>query len=151
MAFRLSCPTACGIFLDQRWNLCPLHQQVDSLPLDHQGSPTTILKGKCLPHTAWSIFILKFFIHLKFKCNSVCVCVCVCVCERACALFVAPWTATRQAPLSVGFSRQEYYRVGCHFLLQGIFLTQGSNPHLLSLLHWQVDSLPLVSLGRPQM
>ena len=32
--------------------------------------------------------------------------------------------------------------VGCHFLLQGIFLTQGSNPHLLCLLHWQVDSLP---------
>ena len=28
--------------------------------------------------------------------------------------------------------------VGCHFLLQGIFLTQGSN---LSLLHWQADSL----------
>ena len=30
--------------------------------------------------------------------------------------------------------------VGCHFLLQGIFLTQGSNP---SLLYWQVDSVPL--------
>ena len=30
--------------------------------------------------------------------------------------------------------------VGCHFLLQGIFLTQGSNLHLL---HWQVGSLPL--------
>ena len=30
--------------------------------------------------------------------------------------------------------------VGCHFLLQGIFLTQGSNPHLLCLLHWQADS-----------
>ena len=30
--------------------------------------------------------------------------------------------------------------VGCHFLLQGIFLTQGLN---LCLLHWQVDSLPL--------
>ena len=30
--------------------------------------------------------------------------------------------------------------VGCCFLLHGIFLTQGSNP---SLLHWQVDSLPL--------
>ena len=26
---------------------------------------------------------------------------------------------------------------GCHFLLQGIFLTQGSNPHLLHLLLWQ--------------
>ena len=35
-------------------------------------------------------------------------------------------------------------RVGCHFLLQGIFLTQGLNPHLL---HWQADSLPLSHLG----
>ena len=34
--------------------------------------------------------------------------------------------------------------VGYHFLLQGIFLTQGSNPCLLCLLHWQVGSLPLV-------
>ena len=31
--------------------------------------------------------------------------------------------------------------VGCHFLLQGIFLTQGLNSCLLLLLHWQVDSL----------
>ena len=28
---------------------------------------------------------------------------------------------------------------GCHFLLQGIFPTQGLNPHLL---HWQAGSLP---------
>ena len=28
-------------------------------------------------------------------------------------------------------------------LLQGIFLTQESNPNLLHLLYWQVDSLPL--------
>ena len=32
---------------------------------------------------------------------------------------------------------------GCHSLLQGIFLTQGSNPRLLRLLHWQADSFPL--------
>ena len=38
--------------------------------------------------------------------------------------------------------------VGCHFLLQGIFLTQGSNP---SLLHSQVDSLPLSHLGSPPL
>ena len=37
--------------------------------------------------------------------------------------------------------------VGCHFLLQGIFLTQGSNPSLLCLLCWQADSLPLSHLG----
>ena len=32
--------------------------------------------------------------------------------------------------------------VGCHFLLQGIFLTQGLNPCLLCRLHWQADSWP---------
>ena len=38
--------------------------------------------------------------------------------------------------------------VGCHFLFQGIFPTQGSNLRLLCLLHWQADSLPLASLGK---
>ena len=33
----------------------------------------------------------------------------------------------------------------------GIFLTQGSNPHLLYLLHWQVGSLPLASPEKPNM
>ena len=39
---------------------------------------------------------------------------------------------------------------GCHFLLQGIFLTQGSNPCLLRLLHWQTSSLLLALPGKPQ-
>ena len=39
--------------------------------------------------------------------------------------------------------------VGCHALLQGIFLTQGSNPHLLRLLYRQVISLPLAPPGKP--
>ena len=30
---------ACGIFLDQGSNPCPLHWQVESQPLDHQESP----------------------------------------------------------------------------------------------------------------
>ena len=33
--------------------------------------------------------------------------------------------------------------MSCHALLQGIFLTQRSNPCLLCLLHWQAGSLPL--------
>ena len=37
----------------------------------------------------------------------------------------------------------------CHFLLQGIFLTQGSKPCLLCLLHWQMDSLPAELPGKP--
>ena len=39
--------------------------------------------------------------------------------------------------------------VDCHALLQGIFLTQRLNLHLLGLLHWQLGSLPLVPRGRP--
>ena len=39
--------------------------------------------------------------------------------------------------------------VGCHALLQQIFLTQELNPHVLHLLHWQVGSLPRASPGKP--
>ena len=39
--------------------------------------------------------------------------------------------------------------VSCHFLLQRVFPTQGSNRHLLHLQHWQLDSLPLQHLGSP--
>ena len=42
-------------------------------------------------------------------------------------------------------------RVDCHFLLEGIFLTQGLNPHPMHLLHLQVDSLPLCHLGSPSI
>ena len=58
-------------------------------------------------------------------------------------LCVSLWTIAYQVPLSMGFSRQEYWS-GCHFLLQGIFLTQGSN---WGYLHWQVYSLPLSHQG----
>ena len=42
-------------------------------------------------------------------------------------LFVTPWTVARQAHLFMGFSWQDF-GVGCHFIFQGIFLNQGSNP-----------------------
>ena len=51
-----------------------------------------------------------------------------------CALSVAC-----KASLSMELSRQNT-EAGCHFFLQGIFPTQGSNPHLLQ---WQAYSLPL--------
>ena len=37
--------------------------------------------------------------------------------------------------------------MGCHALFQGIFPTQGSNPHLLSLLHCRWILYPLSHLG----
>ena len=45
-------------------------------------------------------------------------------------LFVTLWTVALQAPLSMGFSIKNT-GVGCHALLQGIFLTQGLNLCLL--------------------
>ena len=39
--------------------------------------------------------------------------------------------------------------MGCHFLFQGIFPTQGLNLHLFHLLHWQAGSLPLAPSGKP--
>ena len=52
-----------------------------------------------------------------------------------------------QAPLSMGFSRQEYWsELPC--LPPGIFLTQGWNPHLLGLLLWQEGSVPLAPPGQ---
>ena len=58
-----------------------------------------------------------------------------------------PWTVAHQAPLSMGFSRQEYWS-GWTCPPQGIFPTQGSNPHLLCFLHWQAGSLSLAPPGK---
>ena len=49
----------------------------------------------------------------------------------------------------LGFSPWDSPGMGCHALLQQIFLTQGLNPCLLCLLYQQMGSLPLVPPGRP--
>ena len=53
-------------------------------------------------------------------------------------LSATSWAVAHQASLSMGFSREEY-RVDIYSLLQGIFLTQGSN---LGLLHCRQILLP---------
>ena len=58
-----------------------------------------------------------------------------------------PWTVAHQAPPS-RVSPGKNTGVGCHVLLQGIFHTQGLNPHLLHLLHCQTSSLPLALPGK---
>ena len=76
--------------------------------------------------------------------------VCVCMLSLfSCVPFLAnTQTIAHQVPLSVGFSRQEYWS---RFPRPppGDFPNQGSNPHLLPYLHWQVCSLPLVPRGKP--
>ena len=77
-------------------------------------------------------------------------------------LFATPWTVACQPPLSTG----ESTGVGCHSLLQGISLTQGSSPisyvsytgrHILYHLNHQesfsvekFSSLPSLCIGRGQ-
>ena len=60
-------------------------------------------------------------------------------------LSVTPWTVACQALLSIGFSDKNT-GMGCHFLLQGIFRTQGSNLHLLlasALIFWYLCKMGL--------
>ena len=57
--------------------------------------------------------------------------------------FETPMGCSLSRPLPMGFPRQESWS-RLHFLLQGIFPTQGLDLHLL---HWQVDSLPLSHQG----
>ena len=62
----------------------------------------------------------------------------------SCLTLLGPHGPQPTRPLCSWGSAAKNTRLGCHFLLQGIFLTQGSKLHLL---HWQVDSLPLNHQG----
>ena len=75
-------------------------------------------------------------------------CVCMLSHFRRVQHFATPWTVALEAPLSWD-SPSKNTGVVCHAPLQGIFSTQGLNPHLLHLLHWQVGSLSLAPPGKP--
>ena len=70
---------------------------------------------------------------------------CVLSCFRLVQLFATLWTIASQAPLSVEFSRQEYWT----YHPPGDLPDLGSDPVSLSLLHWQVCSLLLMPPGNP--
>ena len=72
----------------------------------------------------------------------------MCVCVKSLShvrLFATLWTVARQAPLFMGFSRQEYWS-GSPFPSPGIFPTQGSN---LGLLLCRQTLYPLSHQGSP--
>ena len=92
-------------------------------------------------HTGKLLFIFFFLFLKNFYCSkyilpkihhcshfekhspvAFVVCCCLVVSHSSAPL----WTVAHQAPLSMGFPRQEY-RSNCHFLLEGIFLTQRLN------------------------
>ena len=117
------------------------------------------------------IFHRNFFLnHLKYEikkvmssfnwkncimvCVYVCVCVCVCALARALSLFsriwlfMRLWTIARQAPQSMGFSRQEYWS-GLPFPLPGDLPHSGMEPVSPVSPALQADSLPSEPLGKP--
>ena len=78
-------------------------------------------------------------------------CCSVCACQVASVMYdslwsYGSWPARLFCPCDAPGKNTG---VGCHFLLWGIFPTQGLNPCLLRLLHWQVGSSPLVPPGKP--
>ena len=66
---------------------------------------------------------------------------------QSCRLFAIPWTATRQAPLSMTFSRQEYWS-GLPCPSPRDLPDPGIKPRSPEL---QVDSLPLEPPGKPSL
>ena len=88
---------------------------------------------------------LRFVLGPSFELSSTKLCVCVCVCVRVCVharacssisrvqLFAVLRTVAHTRLLCPWNSPGKNTGVGSHFLLQGIFLTQGSN---LGLLHY---------------
>ena len=94
---------------------------------------------------------------IAFLRKALCVCVRACVCVYSCVCTLASalshlWLSGVCSPpgSSVrGDSPGKNSVVGCHCLLQRIFLTQGSNLRLFCLLRWQVGSLPRVPPGKP--
>ena len=61
---------------------------------------------------------------------------CCCLATKSRLTLVTPWTVARQAPLSMGFPRQEYWSV-LPFPFPGDLPGPGTEP---ALLHWQADS-----------
>ena len=105
-------------------------------PRDKKEASLVLLHQGLSDHKEWEIFpsysmsdcVLSHFSHVR--------------------LFVTPRTVACQPPLSMGFSRQAYWN-GLPYPPPGDLPTQGLNPSLLCLLHWQAGSLPLAPPGKP--
>ena len=84
-------------------------------------------------HYELSFLVQVMILSIGHSCTISRLCVCVQMLSHV-QLFVTSWNIAYQASLSMGFLRQEYWS-GLPFPPPGIFLIQGSNLHLLCLLH----------------
>ena len=77
--------------------------------------------------------------------NSPCIKGCCCLVAKSCLTLATPWTVARQAPLFMGFPRQECWS-GLPFPSPGDLPNPEIKPVFPAL---QVDSLPLSRQGSP--
>ena len=117
-----------------------LTSEAGSAPSPSQESRSSL---GCLPHWPY------FGVLLYRLCTHMCMCrntrmfMLSCVC-----LFAIPWTVARQAPLSMGFFRQEYWgRLPPP--PPGDLSDPGVKPVSHASPHWQADSLPPSHLESP--
>ena len=85
-----------------------------------------------MPQGLWGLFPLRACVLSHFSCVQ---------------FFPAPWTVAHQAPMSMGFSRQEYWS-GLPFLSPEDLPNPGIEPRSPSL---QADSLTSEPPGKPQL
>ena len=92
--------------------------------------------------------LLQFKIAILIPFCLLCALFCTCVLSRFShvQLFATPWTVAHQAPLSMVFSRQEYWS-GLPFPPPGDLPDSGIEPAFLVSRHWHADSLPLRHMG----
>ena len=98
-----------------------------------------------LPYLVETLVCMNTAIHIFEKK------LCLCVCVQLCPTLWEPMDCSLPGCSVHGVSpaRNIMELVSYHFLLHGIFLTQGLNPCLLCLLHWKVYPLGLVPPGKP--
>ena len=94
--------------------------------------------GKTIPSVLKRMISFPHYLHAH---ESIC-----CSVSKSCPTLCSPVNCSPPGFSVHGDFPGKNTGVGCHFLLQGIFPTQGLNPHLP---RQQVDSSPLSHLGGP--
>ena len=107
--------------------------------------------GASILHTAKNsrIYTFTWFFHIynssSLDSTKLGLCGGGCLVTKSCLTLATPWTAAHQAPLSMGLSRQEYWR-GLPCPLPGDHPNPGIKPRSATL---QADSLPSEPPGKP--
>ena len=107
-----------------------LNSIIPSLGCSSLFSPLSSLPSSLLSLPLLSCFQMVLFTTAVYSVAQSCVTLC-------CALDYSPPGSSAR-----GIFQARILESGLPFPPPGVFPTQGSNPHLLSLLDWQVDSLP---------